>query len=235
MSAFITLHRDLPREGPGLPEDVAWAASVVGLRPDAVICDAACGPGADFAALLKAAPQGHVTGIDKMAHFVQAAQDAHAGDTRVSVKQGDMAQFDGQFDMIWCAGALYFLGLSAGLRGWRQNLRKGGVIAFSMPCYFTAKPSQAAQAFWEGESEVFTQPAMATQIALAGYTLLGARALSDAAWEAYYQPMAARINDLEPSADADLKAVLQAGRDEFANWRAVKSETGYLLCVVRPT
>ena len=34
MEAFFTLHRDLPREGPGEPADVAWAALLAGLPQD---------------------------------------------------------------------------------------------------------------------------------------------------------------------------------------------------------
>jgi len=116
---------------------------------------------------------------------------------------------------------------------WRKSLRPSGVIAFSQPCYFTATPSADAQAFWGGD-EVMGKLAMATQIGLAGYQVLGTRVVSDAAWDAYYQPLEARIAALWPEADDDLRGVLTEARQEARDWRAVKSETGYLLCVVRP-
>ena len=53
--AFFTLHRDLPREGPGVAEDVAWTVSLLKLGARAQIADVACGPGGDIAALLAAA------------------------------------------------------------------------------------------------------------------------------------------------------------------------------------
>ncbi len=233
MSAFFTLHRDLPREGPGEAADVAWATALAQTPADAAIADLACGPGADIAALLAAAPEGHVTGIDKQQHFVDAVNARFGDDPRVTARQGDMAQPDGQFDLIWCAGALYILGLQKGLRGWRTSLRPGGAIAFSQPCYFASNPSDAAMAFWGGD-EVLGQPALAAQIGLAGYALLGTRRLSDAAWEAYYQPQDARIDQLWPDADDDLRHVLTEAREEAQQWRAVRAETGYLLCVVRP-
>ncbi len=233
MSAFFTLHRDLPREGPGEAADVAWATALAQTPADAAIADLACGPGADIAALLVAAPNGHVTGIDKQQHFVDAVRARYGDDPRVSARQGDMAQPDGLFDLIWCAGALYFLGLQKGLRGWRKSLRPNGAIAFTQPCFFDPRPSDAAVAFWEGD-EVFGQVALATQIGLAGYELLGTRRLSDAAWEAYYQPLEARIEMLWPDADDDLRQVLSEARAEATQWRALRAETGYLLCVVRP-
>lgn len=228
-SAFFTLHADLPREGPGEPADVAWAARIAGIAPDARICDAACGPGADIPALLAAAPQGHVTAIDATAHFVTDAQ-VHAG-PNVTVRQGDMADLDGPFDMIWCAGALYFLGVTEGLIKWREALVPGGVVAFSEPCWFTDTPTETS--FWEGY-DTGTEAQIAARVADAGYETLATRRLSDAAWEAYYTPMDARIAALRESADAELNKVLDEGVKEAADWRRLKQDTGYLLCVVRP-
>ena len=58
--------------------------------------------------------------------------------------------------------------------------------------------------------------------------------LSDAAWQSYYQPMAARIEKLRAGADAELSAALDDGAAEIAAYEQVRDETGYLLSVVRP-
>jgi trans-aconitate methyltransferase len=234
LNAFFELHSDLPREGPGEPADVAWATALAGVPADARICDAGCGPGADIAALLDAAPGGHVTAIEAHAAFVAAAARCWQGDPRVTVLHGDMARIGGPFDLIWCAGALYFLGLAEGLRLWREALAPGGLIAFSEPCYFVSVPSEAARAVWEGEGTVRDRAGIEAGIAAAGYRLLGTRVLSDASWEAYYTPMEARIAALAPGAGPDLAQVLDEGRREIALWRAARTETGYLLCVVAP-
>jgi trans-aconitate methyltransferase len=141
MTAFFKLHRDLPREGPGEAADVAWVAQIAAIPDAAEIADVACGPGGDVAALLAAAPKGHVTALDKTAHFVQAARDIWQDDPRVTVLQADMARIMNQYDLIWCAGAVYFLGVSEALTAWRKSLRAGGVIAFSEPCWFSAGKS----------------------------------------------------------------------------------------------
>lgn len=234
LSPFFQLHSGLPREGPGEAADVVWTAQVAGLAPNSAICDVACGPGADIAALRAAAPQGFVTGIDRQAHFVAAAAAMHSGDVRVAIRQADMARLEGRFDLIWCAGALYILGLSKGLRLWREHLKPDGVIAFSQPCYFTRSRGPEARALWEGEGEVLGKLGLATQIGLAGYEVLATRQLSDAAWEAYYTPMEARISQLRPRANAALTSVLDQTAEEIRLWRAARAETGYLLCVVRP-
>ncbi len=131
--AFWAVHQGLPRQGPGEPADVAWAAGVAGLAPDARICDAGCGPGADFEALLAAAPEGDVTGVERHADFVEAAAARRLD--RVVVRQGDAADITGPYDFIWAAGSLYFLGVTEGLRRWRDALAPGGAVAFSELCW----------------------------------------------------------------------------------------------------
>lgn len=235
MEAFFSLHRDLVREGPGVPEDVAWAASLAGVPADARIADVACGPGGDIAALLGAAPQGHVTALDKTAHFVDAARALWRDDPRVTVLRADMASIINSYDLVWCAGAVYFMGVEAALGAWRKSLSKGGVIAFSEACWFTDTPSDRPKALWaEGYPAMTDTAGITAQIAAAGYEVLGQRRLPDAAWEAYFTPLDARIAALRPGADAALAQVLDAAEEEAACWRAHRDEYGYLLSVVRP-
>lgn len=235
MQAFFQLHRDLDREGPGEPADVAWATGLLDLPARARIADVACGAGADIGALLEAAPQGHVTAIDTTAHFVAAARARWRGDDRVTLLRADMAAIANRYDLIWCAGGVYFLGVEAALGAWRKSLRAGGAIAFSECCWFTDTPAPRARAFWEGEYPQMTDAAGVTaQIGAAGFRVLGQRRLADAAWEAYYTPLEARVAMLRGGADEALGAVLDAATEEIACWRAHRDEFGYLLSVVAP-
>ncbi len=235
MDAFLALHRDLPREGPGAPEDVAWAADLAGIAPKARIADVACGPGADVAALLQVAPEGHVTALDKTAQFVDVARARWAGDARVTVLRADMAVIANRYDLIWCAGAVYFMGIGAALSAWRKALAPGGVIAFSEPCWFTDTPPDRARALFDQDYPAMTDTAgISRQIAAAGYEVLGQRRLPDAAWEAYFGPLDARIAALRGDADEALGVVLDAAEEEAACWRAHRDAFGYLLSVVRP-
>ena len=231
--AFYTLYQGLEREGPGEAADVAWAAGVIGLARNARICDAGCGSGADIPALLAAAPEGHVTAIDNHRPFIDELLVRMSGEPRVMAYKGNMAKLKGPYDLIWSAGAMYFLGVRKGLTVWRPALAKGGAVAFTEPCFFTDTPSEATRVFWEGYN-TGTDDEIAREASDAGYETLATRRISDAAWEAYYTPLEARIALLRPTADEALTAVLDAAAAEIATWRAVKSETGYLLSVVRP-
>lgn len=233
MSAFLELYTGLFREGPGDASDVAWAAEMLGLAPDTAICDAGCGTGGDIDALLNAAPHGTVTAIDREGAFIRALRQDWAADDRVWAEIGDMATLSGEYDLIWSAGAVYFLGVTEALTGWRDALKAGGAVAFSVPCFFTDTPSDAARAFWEGYPTTDVA-GIAAQVKEAGYTTIATQKIADAGWKMYYSGLAARAAQLRPGADAEMARVLDKAEAEIAAWRACRNETGYLLSVVRP-
>lgn len=232
--AFFTLYQGLAREGPGEAADVAWVAELLNLAPSARICDAGCGSGGDVPALLAAAPEGHVTAMDSHAPFIEELKQRIGPEARVTARAGDMAELSGPFDLIWSAGAIYFLGVTEGLRHWRRALADDGAVAFTEPCWFVEAPSEAARAFWAEYPGITDAAGIDAKVREAGFRTLATRRVSDAAWEAYFGPLEARINMLRAGADSELTEVLNATQDEIDGWRAVKAETGYLLSVVRP-
>ena len=237
--AFFTLHDDLPREGPGDRESLDWAMSVARPPKDARILDAGCGPGADIHALLQHAPRGKVLALDLHPGFAERASAGFEDDPRVTARAGDMMAARGPFDLIWSAGAIYFEGVQQALEGWRKALAPGGRVVFSELVWRSDVPPEAARAFWAQEYPAMRdEPGLNAAIAGAGYRLLGARYLSPAAWEAYYQPLEERMDALEAEGlDADipdLAEVIAAHRREIAIWRAHGESFGYLLCVTAP-
>ncbi len=234
MKPFYKLYQGLDREGPGNPADVTWATDVVGLAKDARICDVGCGSGADIGPLLAAAPDGHVTAIDKQAHFIDEARQRVGSDSRVTLQTGDMADIGGPYDFIWCAGAAYFLGVTQALKLWRKSLAPGGVIAFSEPCWWQDPTSAEARALWDDYAAMTAEEGIQARIDAAGYETLATRRIDEDGWNVYYASLEARIDLLRPEADAALTEVLDASTTEIATWRACPGEYGYLLSVVRP-
>jgi len=233
--AFLTLYADLAREGPGASADLGWALSVAGTPIDARICDAGCGSGADTLTLAKDRPQARIDAVDKTAQFVAAARKRVAPfGSRVQVRQGDMADLTGPYDLIWCAGAIYFIGISQALTAWRPALAPGGRVAFSEPCMLP-RPSQAARDFWSVEyPQITDMVGIRDRVAKAGFRVLGENLQIGAAWENYYLPMERRIASLRPGANATLGAALDKAEAEIARWRAAPSEIAYALMVVAP-
>ncbi|WP_293317331.1 trans-aconitate 2-methyltransferase [Phenylobacterium sp.] len=234
--AFFAVHRDLRREGPGLAEDVAWVGGLIGISPQGQVCDAGCGPGGDLAALRQLVPEGRIDGFEMAPHFVDAARKRFAGDPSVRIFAESMEGLTGPYDLIWSAGAVYFLGVARALNAWRGALSDQGAVAFSHPCLFTDAPSKAALAFWEAEpGGIETELTTRDEIAAVGWRVLAARPLSDAAWAAYYEPIEARCDALEAAGVSEaVAAAIAAARKEASDWRTVARETGYMLYVVRP-
>jgi hypothetical protein len=147
-----------------------------------------------------------------------------------------MERLSGPYDLIWSAGAVYFLGVARALNAWRGALTDEGAVAFSHPCLFTDAPSKAALAFWEAEpGGIETEPTTRAEIAAVGWRVLAARPLSDAAWAAYYDPLLARCDALDAAGvSVSVATAIAAARKEAADWRMVARETGYMLYVVRP-
>ena len=234
--AFFAVHRDLRREGPGLAEDVAWVGGLIGISPQGQVCDAGCGPGGDLAALRQLVPEGRIDGFEMAPHFVDAARKRFAGDPSVRIFAESMEGLTGPYDLIWSAGAVYFLGVARALNAWRGALSDQGAVAFSHPCLFTDAPSKAALAFWEAEpGGIETELTTRDEIAAVGWRVLAARPLSDAAWAAYYEPIEARCDALEAAGvNESVAAAIAAARKEASDWRTVARETGYMLYVVRP-
>lgn len=239
MSGFFVVHSNLHREGPGTARDIEWACAAAGLATDAAICDAACGPGADIEALRAAAPNGSVTAYDRHLPFVGEAARRHRRDARVTVTQGTLVgpgdlpdPVDlGPFDLIWCAGAMYFTGTTPTLERWRGALKPGGVVAFSAPVNW-AEPTREMTAFWN--EPVDTEDSLDAAIHAAGYGILARSRVTNEGWEAYYQGLDARCDDLSTCAAPAIRTAVAEARREAEQWRALQDKLGYALRVVRP-
>ncbi|WP_299140805.1 methyltransferase domain-containing protein [uncultured Tateyamaria sp.] len=235
-AAFLEVHKGLPRQGPGLPDDVAWAVDAIGLSGAVDVFDAACGPGADTMTLARLLPEARITAVDTTLSFVEQAQAQLADDAdRVSVRCDDMASPDGSYDLIWCAGALYFLGVTEGLRGWRRALRPGGHVVFSEPVLLDPAPSAEVIAFWSDYPHITDLSGIEARVTAAGFQTHAHRMIVGAPWEAYYKPMQARIDLLRQSdPDPQVARALDENQLEIDRWRAARDQIAYALLIVSP-
>ena len=233
--AFFTLHKNLPREAPGDADSVDWALRKAGIGPDARLLDAGCGPGGDIEALLAHVPRGHLTAIDLYPPFIEEARARFPDAPRLSLQAADMRRPPGgPYDLIWSAGALYFLGVEAGLTAWRDALVPGGWVAFTDAVWRTDTPSDEARTNWAEYLEMTDEAGVTAAVERAGYRVAGTRMLPDAAWEAYYGPVDERIAALRAEGpDTELAIVLAEAEAEAACWRAHRDEFGYLLVLAQ--
>jgi hypothetical protein len=234
--AFFKVHRDLPREGPGLPADVHWALKVAGTPEDARILDAASGPGADTVTLAEARPDARIDAVDLQSHFVEDVRTRCASfGTRVVAREGDYTQLFDRYDLIWCAGAAYFKGFLTVLGAWRDHLTPDGAVAFSEPAFVTEPPSDGVTAFWDGEGDIRGLSDLEEMLAKDGWRIEDQRWIIGEGWEAYYGPQAKRIEMLKAdNPHPALAKVIEQTEREIALWQENKDQIAYSLFVVRP-
>lgn len=230
--SFFTLHSGLDREGPGDADSLSWALDVAGTPARARILDAGCGPGADLALMSALRPGATLLGRDLHAPFIDRIRAEHP---HVTAECGDMLTPEGQFDLIWSAGAAYAPGIATALTAWRPHLLPGGAIAFSDALWRTGQPSPPARAFWQADYPQMCDLAQhLARIEALGWRIKGARWLGDVAWESYYLPLQNRIATLRADADAEMTTVLDEAQAEIDIWRSYGAEFGYYLTVVEP-
>ncbi|WP_425045336.1 class I SAM-dependent methyltransferase [Primorskyibacter sp. S87] len=233
---FFLVHKGLEREGPGSPDDVIWTLEQTGLRGELSVFDGGCGPGADLETLAEALPEARITGVDAQPQFIEEAQArcARFGD-RVLARVGDMADPGGPHDLIWSAGALYFLGITEGLNLWRKALKPGGWVAFSEPVMLPGERTEPELAFWEEYPAITGLDGIRARVEAAGFSVADHRLIIGEPWAAYYGPMRERIAELRAdNPGTDLAAMLDLNEREADLWQAASDRIAYALLLVRP-
>ncbi len=228
--AFIELYSGLPREGPGSIDSLLNVLEIADPPPLGRVLDAACGSGADTVTLTRALPNAEIIGVDKQAAFITAAK---ARGLTADFRVGDMLWVDGDFDLIWCAGAVYFFGLETVLEAWRSRLRAGGKIAFSEVVWRGPASAEAA-AFWaEAYPQMANQNTLAARIEACGFKLLSAEPLGRAGWLPYYDGLRKNIARLQGQS-AVMDAVIAETQAEIELFERDFGSYDYVVYLLEP-
>jgi SAM-dependent methyltransferase len=242
-AAFFAIHRDLPREGPGDGASTRRALALAPPLPAAArVLDIACGPGAQTLDLADALPGASIVALD--AHRPYLAQlDRRAAASglshRIVTVLGDMASMDfapASFDLVWCEGAAYIMGLPAALSDWKRFLEPGGKLALTEAVWLRPDPPPPVVANWACYPAMGDVLSVRDVFAACGYELLGDFILpEDAWWTHYYAPMEARLTRLEGriADNPDSRFVQREARDEIECYRRFSAFYGYSFFVAR--
>ena len=234
---FFQVHSDLPREGPGSREATEQAFSFIELPDFPHILDIGCGPGAQTIDLAALAPTARIEAVDLWPASVKEARRraADSGYTdRVTISQGDMKALSytpESFDLVWCEGAAYIMGVAVALSEWRKFIKPGGYLAFTENVWLQHDVPEKVHHWWMSRYPDMSPPeACRTLAERAGYTVLGEFVLPETAWwPEYYLPMKARIEFLRTRYQGDAKAlsVLDECMEEIDIYRAFSDYYSY--------
>jgi SAM-dependent methyltransferase len=241
---FFEIHRGLPREGPGNRASTARALSLAGALPPAPrVLDIACGPGMQTMDLASLLPAARITAVDLHEPFLEELRrraDAAGVADRIEILQADMAALPfahDSFDLIWCEGAAYIMGVANALRAWRPLLRAGGKLALTEAVWLKADPPEPVRRCWAEYPAMADTDSNRKLVRDCGFRLLGDFVLPDAAWwDDYYEPTERRLAELLPgyAGDAVATAVLAENREELELRRRYSAYYGYLFLVLAP-
>ncbi len=237
---FWALHSGLPREGVGSDATTRTLLDLAApLTPSPRALDVGCGPGR--ASLVLAGAGARVTAVDLHEPFLHRTRAAAAGaGLRVAVERASMTALphpDDTFDLLWCEGAAYLMGVDRALRAWRRLLRPDGALVLTDAVWTTADPSGEARAFWAQYPDMRDEAALVTGARAAGYDVLATHLLPDADWtDEYHRPLAAAVEAVVgalPDPDPATAEVLAEARREIDVRQAHRTEFGYLALVLR--
>jgi ubiquinone/menaquinone biosynthesis C-methylase UbiE len=240
-SIFWDIHSGLAREGPGNRESTARALGMAAPLPqNAKVLDIACGPGMQTLDLAELLPDATVCAVDLHEPFVEEANRRAASrgvSDRVSATRADMRSLDfppGTFDLIWCEGAAYMMGVAQALRSWRSLLKPGGKLALSEAVWLRSDPPEDVRRFWSDYPGMGAVEASRALIRDCGYRLVGHFALPEAAWWEYYEPMGQRLKLLASKYEGDsvAESILRQSAEEIATYQKYSRYYGYAFFVM---
>src|SRR5262249_1365900 len=244
-AVFWDVHSGLPREGPGNRESTERALALAApIPPFAQVLDLACGPGAQTIDLATLLPRATIWAIDMHEPFVEETNRRAAAlaiNDRVRALRGDMRSLPfppSSFDLIWCEGAAYIIGVERALRSWRPLLRPGGRLALTEAIWLRPDAPEDIRRCWSHDYPGMGDAARCRAVVGdCGYRLLGDFVLPGAAWWEYYTPMEARLHLLASKYAGDLAAesVLRESANEIASYRNNGTYYGYLFMVMVAT
>jgi ubiquinone/menaquinone biosynthesis C-methylase UbiE len=242
-AVFWDIHSGLPREGPGNRESTAHALGIAAPLPQSArVLDIACGPGMQTIDLADLLPDATICAVDRHEPFVKEVNRRAASrgvSNRVSAVLGDMRSLDfppASFDLIWCEGAAYIMGVAEALRSWRVPLKPGGKLALSEAVWLRSDPPEDVRRIWSDDyPDMGTIESCRALARECGYRLLGDFVLPDSAWWEYYEPMRRRLESLASkyAGDTAAEAILRESAEEIATYRKYSQYYGYVFLVMR--
>ena len=240
---FYKIYESLPRQGPGDAKSLQKAyKKLQGLPAHPNILDVGCGTGGQTLELASISV-GNITAIDNHRPFIEilkkkAVKAGYKERIKCIVKDMKVMDFAKEsFDLIWCEGAAYFMGIGNALSAWKPFLRTGGYVVISELVWFKKDAPREARDFFQNEypkmkyyNNIF--PVFKNS----GYKKIAYFALPRQSWWVnYYLPIMKKIEEISPdySGDKNAKKVFDIFLLEMDMYRRYSEFYGYGFYIMR--
>lgn len=238
MADFMRFFETLDRWGPGSEEETLKAMAKVPTSPQTIL-EVGCGKGIATTVLARN-NDAHITAVDNdepaLNRLKQRAEEAGVAEqiTTLCASMTDLPFEPACFDLIWSEASAYIIGVNRAMKQWRRLLKKDGVLVISDLVWRHDRPSEEAQVFWQKEyPEMSTAAVRLEQAEAAGYKVIDSFLLSKQAWEAYYEPLQARVNGLKTKMKNS--SALKDMETELEMYHQFQGEFGYQMFVLQRT
>ncbi|WP_406657424.1 class I SAM-dependent methyltransferase [Methanolobus sp. ZRKC2] len=243
-SVIFEIFDGLPRQGPGSNECTEKAFNYLpSLTPGTKILDIGCGVGMQTRHLASICDNCHITASDIYQPFLdelmQRASDKGLADriSTVRASMDDLPFSDGEFDVIWCEGAIFIVGLEKGLNYWKRFLKEDSFIALTEATWFTDNPSEEALQLWQASyPDIKTIPETEKVIESAGYKIVTSFKLPASAWwDDYYNHFDKMLDEAEVKfkGNSDAEMVIEFSKKEKEVFREHSDEYGYTFFIMQ--
>ena len=244
MEIFFKIYEGLDREGPGSFAMTKRAFELCAGLPDRPeILELGCGSGGATLALAQLS-NGTVTATEIYRPFLDAlierAKAAGLADRVIAavMDMGDVQAEAESFDLIWCEGAAYILGVDKALEQWKPYLKPGGCLCLTDAVWLKdpADAPDELREFWaKGYPAMRTAEANNAAAEAAGYTVLGHFPIDTGCWDAFYADVERRLNEIEPvyGTDPDGRAIIDMTRHEIDLYRRHPGTYAYEFLILR--
>lgn len=242
MELFFKIYEGLDREGPGSFEMTKRAYGLCqGLSDTPAILELGCGSGGATRELAQLS-KGTIIATDVYQPFLDGVTERAAAmgvADRVRAMKMDMGDLHFEpesFDLIWCEGAAYIMGVDTAFAYWKQFLKPGGCLVISDAVWLTDNAPDEVTAFWaEGYPAMRTAEENVRAAESFGYSSLGHFTIDVSCWDAFYADVERRLDDIEATygGDPDGRAIIDATRKEICLYREYPGMYGYEMHVFR--
>lgn len=238
MELFFKIYEGLKREGPGNYNMTKRAYDMcTGLPAKPEILELGCGSGgatiplAQISGGIVTATEIHQPFLENM---IERAKEAGV-EERIIAAVMDMAEVKAEpesFDLIWCEGAAYIMGVDNALEHWKQFLKPGGCLCITDAVWLVdpnAAPTELRDFWAEGYPAMRDAAGNNAAAEKAGYTVLGNFTIDSRCWDEFYSDVERRMDEIESvyGEDPDGRAIIDMARVEIDLYKKHPKTYGY--------